>query len=479
MLSAPHPLARSPRIRGEGEPQSCVAAVGRVRFALRCACCTVARRVFSIACSLLLLLFSMCTLTSTLAQDLPAGFQRLKGKYIDVVTDLPLDDELRALPTVFDLAMPQWCQEFEMELDEVADWHVEAFVMLRRDEFQKAGFIPSILPQFPHGFQYGNQLWVVEQPSPYYRRHLLLHEGTHWFMNRKYSDHGPPWLMEGTAEWLGTHRWDGKNLAMGIIPKTKSEVEYWGRISLIQQQLTDGVAPSLEEILRYDGKAHQDVDAYAWSWAAVIFLKNHPDTSQAFAELLKQKKMTSDQTITRALFRKLQGQWPQIRREWNAMLTELEYGYDPGRGMLAMTRLPKPIGDSSVTLQLAVDRSWQTPGVSVAEGDTISITSAGEYSVCDKPKPWRCQAAGVTLEYYRNEPLGKLMMTIANSLDNEQFSQPIEVITVGEQLEYTAKQTGELHFRINESNGGLGDNAGSVTLSIRKTKATQGTADSP
>jgi hypothetical protein len=70
-------------------------------------------------------------------------------------------------------------------------------------------------------------------------------------------------------------------------------------------------------------------------------------------------------------------------------------------------------------------------------------------------------------------------MTIANSLDNEQFSQPIEVITVGEQLEYTAKQAGELHFRINESNGGLGDNAGSVTLTIEKTRVTHGTAESP
>ncbi len=74
-------------------------------------------------------------------------------------------------------------------------------------------------------------------------------------------------------------------------------MEYWGRISLIQQQLADGVAPSLEEILRYDDKAHQNVvEAYAWSWAAVIFLKNHPDTSKVFDELLEQK-MTSDQTF--------------------------------------------------------------------------------------------------------------------------------------------------------------------------------------
>lgn len=399
--------------------------------------------------------------------ELPSGFQRIKGKHIDIITDLPIDDEIRVLPVVFDAAMPRWCKEFSMDLEDVADWHVEAFVMLRRDEFQKAGFIPSKLPPFPYGFQYGNQLWVIEQPSPYYRRHLLLHEGTHWFMNRKYGNYGPPWLMEGTAEWLGTHRWDGKTLTMGIIPKTKSEVEYWGRISLIQQQLVDGVAPSLEEILRYDNKAHQNVEAYAWSWAAVIFLKNHPDTSKVFAELLKQK-MTDDQTLTRWLFRKLQAQWPQIRREWNAMLTELEYGYDPSRGMLAMSRLPKAIGNDEIALELAADRSWQTAGVKLAEGDTVTIQGAGEYAVCDTPKPWLCQPPGVTLDYYRGEPLGKLMMTLAVAHDKEQFSQPIEIISVGDQLKYTAKQAGELHFRVNESSGGLSDNSGTLTVTIKK-----------
>ena len=404
------------------------------------------------------------------ADDLPEGFQRLKGKHIDVITDLPLDEEIRNLPVLFDAAMPRWCEEFDMELDEVKDWHVEAFIMLARERFDSAGFIPKKLPAFPYGFQFGNQVWVVEQPSPYYRRHLLLHEGTHWFMNRKYGDHGPPWLMEGTAEWLGTHRWDGKTLTMGIIPKSKTEVEYWGRISLIQQQLTDGVAPSLEEILRYDNKAHQNVEAYAWSWAAVIFLQNHPDTSKAFAELLKQP-MKTDGTLTRWLFRRLQSQWPQIRREWSAMLTELEYGYDPHRGMLAMSRTAKAIGDQPVAFDVAADRTWQTAGVQVAEGDKLIIEASGDFVVGDEPKPWRCTPSGVTLEYYRGEPLGKLMMTISSPLVKEQFSQPIEVVAVGDRLEWTASSSGELHFRVNESSAGLANNSGSMKLQIQKTGA--------
>ena len=412
---------------------------------------------------------SLVSLATSTAQDLPTGFQRLKGTYIDVITDLPIDDEIRALPTLFDKAMPQWCAEFDMRLEDVKDWHVDAYVMLARERFKASGFIPKQLPEFPYGFQFGNQVWVVEQPSPYYRRHLLLHEGTHWFMNRKYGNHGPPWLMEGTAEWLGTHRWDGETLTMGVIPQSKTEVEYWGRIPLIQQQLADGVAPSLEEILRYDSTAHQNVEAYAWSWAAVIFLRNHPNTSKAFEDLLKQP-MKSDGTLTRWLFRRLQSQWPKIRCEWSAMLTELEYGYDPSRGMLTMTRIAKPISDHEVTLNVAANRSWQSAGVQVSEGDKLVIEPSGKYFVAQAPKPWASEAAGVTLEYYRGEPLGKLMMTISAPLTEEQFSQPIEVTAVGERLEVTAPKTGELHFRVNESNAGLADNSGAVTVTLRKTE---------
>ena len=97
-----------------------------------------------------------------------------------------------------------------------------------------------------------------------------------------------------------------------------------------------------------------------------------------------------------------------------------------------------------------------------------SIESNGEYSVGNVPKPWRCTPNGVTLEYYRGEPLGKLLMTVVGSLDKEQFSQPIEVVAVGGQLEFTAQQAGELQFRINESSAGLSDNSGTLTVTIRK-----------
>ncbi len=428
--------------------------------------CTLHRRPWLHGIAILL-----CSFTNrfaAFADDLPPGFQRVSGRYINVITDLPLDDNLRELPKVFDAAVPYWCKLFGMQLKDVADWHVDAHVMKFRERFRAAGFIPENLPDFPYGFQFGNKVWVMEQPSEYYRRHLLLHEGTHWFMNRKFGNHGPPWLMEGMAEWLGTHRWDGTKLTMGIIPATRDEVPYWGRTLLIQQQLADGVAPSLEDVLRYSSTAHQEVDAYAWSWAAVLFLRNHPAATKAFDQLLKQP-MRPDSTVTRWLFTRLKPEWPQLRCAWNAMVTELEYGFDPGRGFLELHKAAKPLDVQGSTLQLSVNRTWQSSGVKLTVGEKVVIEATGEYSVGNQPKPWRCTAEGVTLEYYRGQPLGKVMLTIAQPDPQEpEFSQPLDVISVGSRLELTARQTGELHFRINESNAGLADNSGSLSVTINK-----------
>ncbi|MEZ6078977.1 MAG: hypothetical protein R3C56_25870 [Pirellulaceae bacterium] len=176
-------------------------------------------------------------------QPLPPGFSRVSGTHLDLITDLPLDDDLRELPAVFDAAMAGWCDVFEIPPANVASWRVEAYVMRDRQRFLAAGFLPKEIAHFINGFQLGDRLWVNEQPSVYYRRHLLLHEGTHWIMSRKFGGLGPPWLAEGMAEWLGTHRWDGQHLEMGVIPTNSDEVPYWGRTKTIQEQLSQGVRP--------------------------------------------------------------------------------------------------------------------------------------------------------------------------------------------------------------------------------------------
>lgn len=416
----------------------------------------------------LFILIHACGMTTAMGQrrELPAGFQRVTGEYIDVITDMPLSDELRELPQVFDAAVPLWCEQFGVAVEEVSAWRVEAFIMLDRGRFEQAGFMPDDVPNFPYGFQYRNQVWVTEQPSPYYRRHLLLHEGTHWFMNRRFGDHGPPWLMEGMAEWLGTHRWDGTRLSLGIIPIDRQDVPYWGRITLIQKQLAEGTAPSLETILRYGNTAHQHVDAYAWSWAAVLFLKHHPDTSKFFQRLFQQP-MRSDASMTRWLFARLRERWPKVRQDWDAYVTELEYGYDLSRGMLRTSEPSEPLGQQPVKLVVEANQSWQAAGIRVQAGQTLRISATGEYTVQPLPEPWRCEPDGVTLEYYRGEPLGKLMLAVIAPIEQEPpGTSRLTLVPVGSGGAFTMAKAGTLYFRINEANGGLADNTGQLTIAI-------------
>ena len=310
-------------------------------------------------------------------------------------------------------------------------------------------------------------MWVSEQPSSYYRRHLVLHEGTHWFMNRKYGRNGPPWLMEGMAEWLGTHRWDAdrKHLTMGIVPEYPDEVPYWGRVKIIQEQLAQGTAPSIEDILKYGNTAHREVEAYAWSWAAVLFLQNHPHTQDAFHRMLQQP-MRSDLTLAKWLFQELRGDWPSIRQEWNAMITELEYGFDPSRGFLTVSPNPPPL-QQFASVAVAPDKSWQASGLSVSANQRIRVTCDSHFSVGDDPRPWMSTADGVTLEYYRDEPLGKLSFCIVAPLVQQQSnSTSLQPIACGASFDFTCPASGEIHFRVNESNHGLRDNSGVLQVHI-------------
>ncbi len=394
------------------------------------------------------------------------GFTKLSSAHLDLVTDLPMDESLRELPEVFDAAMPHWCRFFGIDERETKDWRATAYIMLDRNRFKSSGMLPGDLPLFPHGYQRDDQLWVVEQPTQYYRRHLLLHEGTHWFMFRKLGSAGPPWLMEGTAELLATHRWSEGNLAMGIIPHSREDVPMWGRITLIQDQLSQGIAPSMESILRYDNRAHQSPDAYAWSWAAVVFLSQNEHTKKAFMELIDGRPLKSDASSTKQLLREIQSRKPMIRAEWSAMLTGIEYGFRPERELPLLDHRAKPL-TAAVNFKVSASKGWQDTGVTVTTGQTIHLQASGRYIVGTDPKPWNCEPDGVTLRYVHGQPLGKLLLAIAAPKPEEPaHSQLLPVLPIGSGRKLQADQAGHLLLRINEQGADLDDNSGELSVTI-------------
>lgn len=396
------------------------------------------------------------------------GFRQYEGKFVTLITDLPHSAALGQLAIMFDTAMPLWGEYFGIEERTWSTWKCTAHLIADRSRFQEAGYIPPQVPPFVHGYQLEDQLWCMDQPSDYYRRHLLLHEGTHWFMTRGLGNPGPPWYMEGMAEKLATHRWIDNKLELDVFPDKREGFEYWGRLLLIKQQRGKQEAPTLEGVLRYGSSAHQQVEAYAWSWAAIWFLKNHPRSAEAMTKL-QTAKIGDIASLTPKLLSQLRPHWNELSMSWNAWIQQLDYGCDVNRDIPLIEGDSKVADANSCKLQLKVDRGWQDTGLRVKRGDRITIDAAGRYQIGSDPEPWWCEPEGITIEYFGGQPLGRVVGLVVAADGNRGQESPgkTEFIAVGPKVEWTTQQTGALLLKVNEPPQRLGDNAGTVDISIK------------
>jgi len=62
--------------------------------------------------------------------------------------------------------------------------------------------------------------YLYEQGNPYYTNVLYIHEMAHQFhyLARTGNENRPSWYVEGLAEYLGRHDWDGDCVRLGVIP---------------------------------------------------------------------------------------------------------------------------------------------------------------------------------------------------------------------------------------------------------------------
>lgn len=391
------------------------------------------------------------------------GIRKIASQRLILFTDLPYDPQIEELPAIFDQAFPIWCDYFSIDPSQHPTWHMTGCLMKDGDRFRRAGLLPDHLPPFRNGFSVNYDLWVYEQETPYYRRHLVLHEGTHGFMNTILKSCGPPWYMEGIAELLGTHQWKDGRLQMGIMPKSRDDVPGWGRVRKIQDLFAEGMALSLEEVLHFSGTAHQQNEAYAWSWAAAALLDFHPRYQQRFRSLSRsvQARDFNDQ------FRKLfADDWETLAEEWQVFVGDLEYGYEVPP--MALDLSPgSPLESGWKVVHVDATRGWQNTGIQLAGGAIYEVRAKGRYQVANQPVIWWCEPGGVTIRYYHGQPLGVLLAAVRpdDPKDNRcVFLQP-ETIGLGTTLPVEA--SGTLFLRINDSAAELGDNAGSLDVAIR------------
>ena len=342
------------------------------------------------------------------------GLRVIQGKHVTIYTDLPSRDAIDELPKLFDAAIPEWCKYFDVDLKRAEPWKLQGFLIRDKQRFQNAGLIPEGLPDFPAGINRGHEFWVFAQPEDYYTRHLVLHEGTHAFMQWFGNGVGAPWYAEGMAELLALHHWKDGQLKMAVDITSTDEVPGWGRPKLIKDWIADNADGQkdkpLRDVLLVQGRQFGDVINYAWSWAACEFLENHPLTKDRFGELQKSVTLTTE-PFNEAFLKLFAEDLDQLERDWAWYIREMDYGYSVARA--APIPLKQSAGEKEGIYELQTDRSWQCLEQPVVAGQKFRVWAKGRFEigsseVAGKQKPWPCEASGITIDWFRSRPLGEV-----------------------------------------------------------------------
>jgi hypothetical protein len=291
----------------------------------------------------------------------------------------------------------------------------------------------------------------------------LLHEGVHGIMFTLLGDNAPPWYMEGMAELLATHHWENGRLELPYFPKSPDEVPKLGRIEIVQTDFAKHRAKQLADVLAYDTRAHLQVGPYGWSWAAVAFLDGHPRYRDRFRKLVALLREPHD--FNAKFWQAFGDDASCLTEEWQVFLSDMAYGYDLERTAIDFTP-GKPIAGKSAQLEVQADRGWQNSGLRLEAGKTYTLVASGRFQVADKPKPWISEPNGVSIRYLQGRPLGILLAVVRPEKSTNHVSPFLKPIVVATGTAITLEESGTLYFKINDSAGELGDNAGHAEVTV-------------
>ena len=376
--------------------------------------------------------------------------------------------QARRLVTTFDTAVSQWCEAWRVDQDRLGDWTADAYVMRDEAAFRNAGLIPDGLPKFEFGYALGNRLFVRAQPSEYYTRHLLLHEGVHAFMFRIFDDLGPTWFMEGTAEWLSTHRGAAGGTVVGVLPHDRNAFPYWGRYRQLDEDRAAGRLPRIETVMRFPGTLRGDVRSYAGSWALVRMLMADDRWATSVREAANWNEPSAG-AFNRRFYRTHASQWPAIVGQWRVWLDELEYGFTAAQWACRLSTDDPPMQTGAPPLRAMVRSNvgWQSTGRRFYRGQTVRLRATGRAVVAKEGGAWISTPRGVSLRYIGRRPLGRLMYAVvpAGSEAGDHLS-PLDVRDGGVETSVRFDQPGWLVMKIVDAAGEREENEGGYEVMV-------------
>jgi hypothetical protein len=164
-----------------------------------------------------------------------------------------------------------------------------------------------------------------------------------------------------------------------------------------------------------------------------------------------------------------------VNRDWYLYLSELDYGYDVGKGRLISAK-PLTSDERKPKFEIRADHSWQMTSFAVNPGDRIRVSSDSRYQIGKSSKPWPCEANGITIEYYRGRPLGMLLAGVfdpdADLPDSDsvkfELTGLLQPMAVGQETVVQITRPGVLCLRVNESPAKMRDNQGVLEVTIEK-----------
>ncbi len=408
------------------------------------------------------------------------GLSVLRSKRLTLVTDMELTPALRAMPPAVDAAYPQLCEYFGLPEDD--HWTLTAFLMKDNIPFINAGYLPRVLPPFKDGFAFNYDCWLFDQPSDYYRQHLLLHEMTHCFMLTTLGNTGPLWMTEGYAEYFGMHDYAARPITLGFMPPNREAVPYCARVRELRDRVAAGRGRTFREVLGMTYRDFPNNEVYIWSWAMMWFLTHHPDTQGAL-EKIGQTLDTfpgASAQITDALLEALGDKLPAVECHWLMYTASLKYDYALAP-MIFDGHAGTPLASGGKTVvTLEADKGWQDTGVEVKVGDVLRIRGAGRYELGnagDKnsaEKSWPCEPGGVSIRYVMGHPRGMLLAAVCPKNVTPDFMRTrpatsfFAPVAVGLNGTLTAEFSGTLMLRVNDAPMMLEKNSGTLKAEITK-----------
>ncbi|GAA5510852.1 hypothetical protein [Novipirellula caenicola] len=393
-------------------------------------------------------------------------FRKARGQHIEITSDVASESEIDQWVRSFDTAVDQWRAFWGLPEHALDSWSVKAFVMQDKTPFLRAGLIDPRVPDFNQGYALGNSLWIMKQPSDYYTRHLLLHEGVHALAAEQFGGAGPSWFMEGTAELLSTHSGSGATTQINQLPVDRESVPYWGRLKLIRQRREEGSIPTLETVMRYPVNLNGDAERYGWCWAAAMLLSEYDEYRDVFIAAARSGRDSSTH-FTRQIYQRLLPQWPAVIARWRLMCHELDYGFDWERERVELAVDDPQWNGQPILQDIAAAKGWQSLGVRVPAGTRFNISAQGRCVIAKRDKDWQSEANGVTIQYVNGRPLGQLLACLVPLRQTSQpRCDPLEVVPVNDAIELQTTVESWIVLQINDDVAQRSDNSGSYSIKL-------------